>query len=126
MTQADEQKIILEWLEGLRVEHTDLDAVVNHLLEARHHDSMRIQRLKRRKLKRLKPSDNGKIGNVFNAGIISSLRSEALGVEDRGLFALMAKLVGVQFQFVIGQPRGVACREGQAIATAQDAGLARG
>ena len=51
MTQADEQTKILEWLEGLRVEHTDLDAVVNHLLEARHHDSMRIQRLKRRKLK---------------------------------------------------------------------------
>ena len=51
MTQTSEQKKIQEWLEGLRVEHSDLDAVINHLLEARHHDSMRIQRLKRRKLK---------------------------------------------------------------------------
>ena len=51
LTQADEQKKILEWLEGLRVEHNDLDVVINHRLEARHHDSMRIQRLKRRKLK---------------------------------------------------------------------------
>lgn len=51
LTQADEQARILEWLEGLRVEHNDLDVVINHLMEARHHDSMRIQRLKRRKLK---------------------------------------------------------------------------
>ena len=51
MTQADEQKKILEWLEGLRVEHSDLDVVINHLLEARHQDTMRIQRLERRKLK---------------------------------------------------------------------------
>ena len=39
------------WLDELRVEHRDLDVVINHLLESRHHDSMRIQRLKRRKLK---------------------------------------------------------------------------
>ena len=51
MTQTNEQKKIQEWLEGLRVEHSDLDVVINHLLEARHHDNMRIQRLKRRKLK---------------------------------------------------------------------------
>ncbi len=40
-----------EWLEALRVEHRDLDTVVAHLVGAGHHDSMRIQRLKKRKLK---------------------------------------------------------------------------
>lgn len=39
------------WLDELRVEHRDLDVVIEHLLEDRHHDHMRIQRLKRRKLK---------------------------------------------------------------------------
>ncbi len=39
------------WLEELRVEHRDLDEVIHHLLQSRHHDSMRIQRLKKRKLK---------------------------------------------------------------------------
>ena len=39
------------WLDELRIEHRDLDVVINHLVESRHHDSMRIQRLKRRKLK---------------------------------------------------------------------------
>lgn len=39
------------WLEELRVEHRDLDEVIHHLVEAKHHDSMRIQRLKKRKLK---------------------------------------------------------------------------
>ncbi|MDA1076177.1 MAG: DUF465 domain-containing protein [Proteobacteria bacterium] len=39
------------WLDELRVEHRDLDEVIVHLLAARHHDSMRIQRLKKRKLK---------------------------------------------------------------------------
>lgn len=39
------------WLDELRVEHRDLDVVIDHLLESRHHDHMRIQRLKRRKLK---------------------------------------------------------------------------
>jgi hypothetical protein len=46
LTQADEQKKILEWLEGLRVEHNDLDVVINHLLEARHHDTMRALSLR--------------------------------------------------------------------------------
>jgi len=39
------------WLEELKVEHRDLDEVIHHLVEAKHHDSMRIQRLKKRKLK---------------------------------------------------------------------------
>jgi hypothetical protein len=39
------------WLDELRVEHRDLDVVIVHLQESRHHDLMRLQRLKRRKLK---------------------------------------------------------------------------
>ena len=41
----------LRWLEDLRTEHRDLDIAINHLMTSRHHDNMRIQRLKRRKLK---------------------------------------------------------------------------
>ncbi len=41
----------LRWLETLRTEHRDLDVAINHLMTSRHHDNMRIQRLKRRKLK---------------------------------------------------------------------------
>ncbi len=40
-----------QWLEELRVEHRDLDQVILHLLGAGHHDAMRVQRLKKRKLK---------------------------------------------------------------------------
>ena len=39
------------WLEELRVEHRDLDEIIRHLLESRHGDLMRIQRLKKRKLR---------------------------------------------------------------------------
>ncbi|MEM7003339.1 MAG: DUF465 domain-containing protein [Pseudomonadota bacterium] len=39
------------WLDELRVAHRDLDVAIEHLIESRHHDAMRIQRLKRRKLK---------------------------------------------------------------------------
>ena len=39
------------WLEELRVEHRDLDEVIHHLMQTGHHDNMRIQRLKKRKLK---------------------------------------------------------------------------
>jgi len=39
------------WLDELKVEHRDLDVVIKHLIESHHHDAMRIQRLKRRKLK---------------------------------------------------------------------------
>ena len=42
---------IRKWLEALRVEHRDLDEVIHHLLQSKHHDLMRIQRLKKRKLK---------------------------------------------------------------------------
>ena len=47
MTQDEMQK----WLDELRVEHRDLDEVIHHLVQSRHHDLMRIQRLKKRKLK---------------------------------------------------------------------------
>ena len=42
---------IERWLEELSIEHGDLDEVIHHLIEAKHHDLMRIQRLKKRKLK---------------------------------------------------------------------------
>ena len=42
---------IQRWLEELRVEHRDLDEIIKHLLEGRHNDMMRVQRLKKRKLK---------------------------------------------------------------------------
>jgi hypothetical protein len=41
---------IERWLEDLRAEHRDLDQVIRHLVETRHSDTMRIQRLKKRKL----------------------------------------------------------------------------
>jgi len=47
LDNADTQR----WLEDLRTEHRDLDEVIQHLVATRHHDSMRIQRLKKRKLK---------------------------------------------------------------------------
>jgi hypothetical protein len=42
---------IERWLEQLRVEHRDLDEVIKHLVETGHSDAMRIQRLKKRKLR---------------------------------------------------------------------------
>jgi hypothetical protein len=42
---------VVRWLEDLRVEHRDLDDVIQYLIETRHPDLMRIQRLKKRKLK---------------------------------------------------------------------------
>lgn len=42
---------IERWLQALRTEHRDLDEVIQHLQETRHSDTMRIQRLKKRKLK---------------------------------------------------------------------------
>ena len=50
MSKPLEPAEIEAWIENLRTEHRDLDVVIEHLVEARHHDSMRIQRLKRRKL----------------------------------------------------------------------------
>ncbi len=42
---------LTQWLEELRIEHRDLDEVILHLIATSHHDSMRVQRLKKRKLK---------------------------------------------------------------------------
>ena len=42
---------IERWLDELRTEHRDLDEGIRHLIETRHSDTMRIQRLKKRKLK---------------------------------------------------------------------------
>jgi len=42
---------VVRWLEQLKVEHRDLDGVIAYLIETRHPDHMRIQRLKKRKLK---------------------------------------------------------------------------
>ncbi len=41
----------VRWLEQLRVEHRDLDTVIEELGQLPTVDSMRIQRLKKRKLK---------------------------------------------------------------------------
>jgi len=41
----------LKWLEQMKSEHHDLDEVVKYLIEQGHHDLMRIQRLKKRKLR---------------------------------------------------------------------------
>ncbi|NKB97787.1 MAG: DUF465 domain-containing protein [Pseudomonadales bacterium] len=45
------QTELQHWLDELRVEHRDLDVVIKHLQDSHHHDNMRVQRLKRRKLK---------------------------------------------------------------------------
>ncbi len=46
-----EQDEIKRWLEQIKLEHRDLDEVVAHLQATNHLDLMRIQRLKKRKLK---------------------------------------------------------------------------
>lgn len=51
MDFEDDREQQLRWLESLKTEHRDLDIAINHLLSSRHHGNMRIQRLKRRKLK---------------------------------------------------------------------------
>ena len=45
----------MRWLEELKVEHRDLDEVIRYLIETGHKDDMKVQRLKKRKL-RLKDS----------------------------------------------------------------------
>ncbi|MDE0659356.1 MAG: DUF465 domain-containing protein [Gammaproteobacteria bacterium] len=50
-----EQAEVMRWLEELRVEHRDLDEVIEYLIETGHKDDMKVQRLKKRKL-RLKDS----------------------------------------------------------------------
>ena len=51
MALDEDRKQQVRWLETLKTEHRDLDVAINHLTSSRHHDNMRIQRLKRRKLK---------------------------------------------------------------------------
>ena len=46
-----EQVEVIRWLEELRVEHRDLDDVIQYLIKTGHQDHMRVQRLKKRKLK---------------------------------------------------------------------------
>ena len=46
-----DSKELNQWLEELRVEHRDLDEVILHLHKTGHLDAMRVQRLKKRKLK---------------------------------------------------------------------------
>jgi len=46
-----EKAELMRWLEDLRIEHRDLDEVIKYMIETKHADSMRIQRLKKRKLR---------------------------------------------------------------------------
>ena len=46
-----DQAEIKRWIESLELEHRDLDEVIAHLIDTGHHDLMRVQRLKKRKLK---------------------------------------------------------------------------
>jgi hypothetical protein len=51
LDQKKDEQQLKEWLDRLLLVHRDLDVAIRHLTESRHHDSMRIQRLKQRKLK---------------------------------------------------------------------------
>ena len=44
-------KEIVHWLEQLRIEHRDLDEIIQDLLTLPNVDNMKIQRLKKRKLR---------------------------------------------------------------------------
>ena len=46
-----EPEEIAAWIEQLKIEHRDLDEVIQYLIETHHPDHMKIQRLKKRKLK---------------------------------------------------------------------------
>jgi len=46
----DDTDAIKKQLEDLRLEHRDLDDVIDHLIETRPFDQIQIQRLKKRKL----------------------------------------------------------------------------
>lgn len=46
-----EEEEILGWLEELRVEHRDLDEVIEYLEQTGHPDRMKVRRMKKRKLK---------------------------------------------------------------------------
>ena len=48
---AFEREELEDWLDELQLRHNDLDFVIHHLIDTRHHDTMRIQRLKKQKLR---------------------------------------------------------------------------
>ena len=47
MDQAETE----HWIQELKIEHRDLDEVINYLIETNHPDMMKVQRLKKRKLR---------------------------------------------------------------------------
>jgi hypothetical protein len=47
----EEEEETNRWLEELKSEHRDLDDVIHYLIDTHHPNTMRIQRLKKRKLK---------------------------------------------------------------------------
>ena len=48
---AFEREELEDWLDELQLRHNDLDVVIHHLIDTRHHDTMRMQRLKKQKLR---------------------------------------------------------------------------
>lgn len=48
---AESQEDLTKWLEQLRKEHRTLDGEIDELVERRDPDTLKIQRLKKRKLK---------------------------------------------------------------------------
>lgn len=51
MEMVMDRQEVERWLAELRLEHRDLDEVIQQLIQVGHLDVMRIQRLKKRKLK---------------------------------------------------------------------------
>lgn len=47
MDQAETE----HWIQELKIEHRDLDEVIDYLIETNHPDMMKVQRLKKRKLR---------------------------------------------------------------------------
>ena len=47
MDQAETE----HWIQELRIEHRDLDDIIKYLIENNHPDMMKVQRLKKRKLR---------------------------------------------------------------------------
>ncbi|NKC14710.1 MAG: DUF465 domain-containing protein [Gammaproteobacteria bacterium] len=50
MLSAEDERRVRERLEGLRVEHRDLDDVITRISEAVYTDQLQLRRLKKRKL----------------------------------------------------------------------------
>ena len=46
-----EREEVTRWLEELRIEHRDLDEVIEYLEQTGHPDRMKVRRMKKRKLK---------------------------------------------------------------------------